>query len=289
MSECQVSECQVSECQVSGVEPSFQRETETSDSAPAPVAPWSVGWRAMLLALLTVLAGVGLLIALAWGYKATATRVTVTVDDMTASVFTHQAAVSDLLSEMELKLAPEDHLVPAASAPLTPGLAIAIQRARPVLVHVDGRSHTVLTHATTVGSVLSEAGVAVGQHDPISLASAPATLETALPKVDIIRRRNFPGLPGVYPWRGARLDPLLIDLQRAVPLRVRIRGADGQGDQEQPTIWSTSTTVGEALDQDGLVIYEGDLVQPPLGEPLVAGLVVTIERSKPVELSTATS
>ena len=126
----------------------------------------------MLLAVLTILAGAGLLVALAWGYMVTATSVTVTVDGMTASVLTHQAAVSDLLSEMELKLAPEDHLVPAASTPLTPGLAIAIRRARPVLVHVDGRSHTVLTHAATVGAVLTEAGVAVGQHDPIRLDRA---------------------------------------------------------------------------------------------------------------------
>ena len=108
-----------------------------------------------------------------------------------------------------------------------------------------------------------------------------------MPKVDIIRKRNFPGLPGVYPWRGARLDPLQIDLERAVSLRVRIRGANGQGDVEQATIWSTATTVGEALEQEGLVIYEGDLVQPTLGQPLVAGLAVTIERSKPVVLSTA--
>ena len=203
---------------MSGVEPSSQYEAAAVDSVYASVTRWRSGWRAMLLAVLTVLAGVGLLVALAWGYVATATSVTVTVDGMTALVLTHQAAVSDLLAEMELKLAPEDRLSPPASTPLTPGLAIAIRRARPVLVHVDGRSHTVLTHATTVGSVLSEAGVVVGHHDPISLDSAPAMLETALPKVDIIRRRNFPGLPGVYPWRGARLDPLLIDLQRAVPL-----------------------------------------------------------------------
>ena len=48
-----------------------------------------------------------------------------------------------------------------------------------------------------------------------------------MPKVDIIKKRNFPGLPGVYPWRGARLDPVQIDLQRAVPLLVRTRRADG--------------------------------------------------------------
>jgi resuscitation-promoting factor RpfB len=272
---------------MNGVERSDPNEAVTTDGVHAPVARWSLGWRAMLLAVLTVLAGVGLLVALAWGYMVTATSVTVTVDGMTASLLTHQPAVGDLLSEMELKLAPEDHLVPAASTPLTPGLAITIHRARPVLVHVDGRSRTVLTHAATVGAVLTEAGVAVGQHDPISLDSAPATLKTVLPKVDIIRKRNFPGLPGVYPWRGARLDPLQIDLERAVSLRVRIRGANGQGDEEQATIWSTATTVGEALEQEGLTIYEGDLVQPALGQPLVAGLAVTIERSKPVVLSTA--
>lgn len=242
----------------------------------------------MVLAVLTILAGAGLLAVLAWGYMATATHVTVAVDGMTASVLTHQGVVGDLLTEMELKLAPEDRLAPPASTQLSPGLTIDIQRARPILVHVDGRLHTVLTHATTVGSVLSEAGVTAGQHDPISLQSAPATLETALPKADIIRRRNFPGLPVVYPWRGARLDPLQIDVQRAVPLQVHTRGADGSGDEERATLWTTATTVGEALEQEGLVIYEGDLVQPALGSPLARGLTVTIERSKPVVLGTAT-
>ena len=164
----------------------------------------------MLLALCAVLAGASLLAALAWGYKATATSVTVTVDGMTASVLTHQAAVSDLLSEMELKLAPEDHLVPAASTPLTPGLAIAIQRARPVLVHVDGRSHTVLTHATTVGAVLTEAGVTVGQHDPIRLGSAPATLETALPGVQLLAQPE----PAKCPHCGKDVPPPKLKTRR---------------------------------------------------------------------------
>jgi len=240
----------------------------------------------MLLAVLTALAGAGLLVVLAWGYIATATRVTVAVDGMTASVLTHQAAVSDLLAEMELKLAPEDRLTPAASAPLSPGLVIAVQRARPVWVHVDGRTHTVLTHASTVGAVLSEAGIAVGKHDPISLDGVPVRTETLLPKIDIIKKRNFPGLPSVYPWRGARVDPVQIDVQRAMSLQVRSHRADGSSDAEQFTVWTTATTVGEALAQEGLVIFEGDLVQPALGTPLVANLAATIERSKPVVLST---
>jgi uncharacterized protein YabE (DUF348 family) len=240
----------------------------------------------MLLAVTTVLAAVAALAALTWGFVATATRVTVAVDGMAASVLTHQATVADLLAEMEVKLAPEDRLTPTPTTALTPGLSITVQRARPVLVHVDGRTTTVLTQARTIDATLAQAGVTVGQHDPIRLDGAPATLATALPGIDITRKRPFPGLPAVYPWRGARLTPAQIDIERALPLTIRIKQSAGVATDTRTTLWSTATTVGEALAQQDLVIYEGDLVQPALGTPLAAGLQVTIERSKPVTLST---
>ena len=131
---------------MNNVEPSSLYEASEEDNTQVGADRWRVGWRAMLLAALVALGGVAVLAALAWGYVATSARVRVTVDGMTASVLTHKATVDDLLTEMELKLAPEDHLTPPISTPLVPGLSITVQRARPVLVHVDGRTTTVPVH-----------------------------------------------------------------------------------------------------------------------------------------------
>jgi uncharacterized protein YabE (DUF348 family) len=249
-------------------------------------APWRHGWRAMLLAFAAIAAAILALAALASGYVATAAQVTITVDGMAATLLTHHHTVGDLLQDMELRLAPEDRLAPAASTPLSPKLAIVVNRARPVLVHVDGRTRTVLTHASTVGAVLTEASVDLREHDPVHLNGAPATLQMNLPEVDITKRRNFPGLPSVYPWRGAAVDAVQIDIERAVPVQVTSRAAGYSTTSKSETVWSTKTTVGEALAQRGWVIYEGDLVTPPLGTPLGIGLAVTIEQSRPVVVST---
>ena len=89
-------------------------------------------WRLTALAVLLL---AGLLIgALVYGFLRTAARITVTVDGMPATVYTHQPTVGDLLAEMQISLRPEDRLLVAADTLLQPGLAIEIQRARPVLV-----------------------------------------------------------------------------------------------------------------------------------------------------------
>ena len=254
--------------------------------SPTHPPPWHTGWRAIVLAVLAVLAAVAVLAALGWGYAATAARVAVTVDGMSTSVLSHDDTVGDLVDEMALTLAPEDRLAPSPATPLTDGLAITIDRARPVVVHADGLASTVLTHATTVEAVLAEAGVTARPHDPIQLQGTAVTLQQALPQVDIVRKRSFPGLPAVYPWRGARPDVLQIDVQRAVPVRVSTHEPGEAGAGEPETLWSTATTVGEVLAQAGMVIYEGDLVRPALGTPLGTGLDVAIERSRPVVVST---
>ncbi len=256
--------------------------------APEAVAPpraWpartlSTRWAWRLAAASSLLLAGVVIAALAYGFVRSASRVTVTVDGLSAEVYTHQATVGDLLAEMQVSLRPEDRLLLAADAPLQSGLEIAIQRARPVLVDNDGRVRLTYTHAAAVGDVLAERAIEVGPQDRVSLDGRPAAAGAALPARIIDGGRNLPGVPAVYPWRGAQVQPVTLEVRHAVDLTVQV------GPVEWST-WTTASTVGEALASLGMVFYEGDRVEPGLGAPLVSGQRVVIERSKPVAIATA--
>jgi uncharacterized protein YabE (DUF348 family) len=233
------------------------------------------------LTALAVLLLAGLLLAgLVYGFLATAARVTVTVDGMPATVFTHLATVDDLLAEMQITLRPEDRLLVDGGTALHDGLAVEVQRARPVLIDNDGRVRTLYTHALTLKDVLAERSIAVEAHDPVAVDGQGATPDAPLPARAIVGGRNLPGVPGVYPWRGTQIEPVAIEVRHAVPLALQVGSISW-------TIWTTASTVGEALAELGMVIYVGDRVQPGLGTPLLAGQQVVVERSKPVAINTA--
>lgn len=237
------------------------------------------GWLRWLLAGLTVILAAALLAGLGWGFVATAAPVTVTVDGMAIAVLTHQHTVAELLAEMQIVLNPEDLLSPGPDTALAADQSIVVQRARPVVINSDSRQQLIRTHTTTVADLFAEAGVAVGPYDQLTLAGEPAALDAPLPAVALAGGRNLPGVPAVYPWRGTTVAPLEISLRRALPLVVDGAGLPG-------TLWTTASTIGEALNQAGVVVYEGDLVTPGEGEPVIAGQHVVVERSLPVALLT---
>ena len=237
-------------------------------------------WAWRLAALAALLLTAALLGGLAYGFVQTAARVTVTVDGMAATVYTHQATAADLLAEMQLSLRPEDRLLLAAETPLRDGLEIPIQRARPVLVDDNGRVRVLHTQAAALAEALAERNIVVEQHDLVSIDGQPAAADAPLPPRAIDGGRNLPGVPAVYPWKGTSVEPVTIELRRAAPLTVQIGPV-------QWTAWTTASTVGEALAGLGMVFYEGDRVKPGLGAALLSGQTVVIERSKPVSIATA--
>ncbi len=241
-------------------------------SLPAGLLRW-------LLAGLTLLVAAAVLAGLGWGFVTTAATVTVSVDGMAVEVLTHQKTVGELLAEMQIVLTPEDRVSPALDAALAADTAIVIQRARPVVIDGDSRQRLIRTHTTTLADLFAEAGIAVGPHDQVTLAGETATGDAALPAAELAGGRNLPGVPAVYPWRGTEIAPVAISLLRAVPLIVEGAGLDG-------TLWTTASTVGEALNRAGVVVYEGDLVTPGQAEPVAAGQHVVVERSLPVALLT---
>jgi uncharacterized protein YabE (DUF348 family) len=196
-------------------------------------------------------------------YQATLTPIQLIIDDQSRLLRTHQQTAGALLMDAGIDLYPEDIVVPGdPDTPLTPGMAISVQRARLISISADGHIATFRTHATSVEQALLEARVSVGPYDEIQVEGAWLTASRAaghaLPTTQATAR-----------------DPIHITIRRAIPFTVY---DDGQA----ATYFTTAPTVGEALHRIGVTLYLADGVKPALGERIIAGTNVYLDRSIPV-------
>lgn len=199
--------------------------------------------------------------------------VTLTVDGQTATLNAAQPDVAALLADLRLTPRPEDTLAPGGDTPLVAGLAIQLTRARPVLVSADGRLVELFTQAADVAGVLAQAGVRLADADEALLDGQPVAASTLLPPSPLaaVETRGWRR----QPWDAAAAVPLHLSVRRSVPIVV--------DDGSVPfTLFTTASTVGEALVNAEVSLYLGDRVQPGLGVRVAPGLRVFIERSKAV-------
>jgi uncharacterized protein YabE (DUF348 family) len=254
-----------------------EQESALSHVAAAAAAPRAEAARMPMVAVLAwLLAGAVLLAASAAALLFAGrlgTPVTITVDGYTESLRTTQPDLAGLLTEQGLRLRPEDLVSPAPPTRLTPGLAVAITRARPGLVDADGRLHQVFVQAHTAGEMVASAGVQLGVHDELWLDAKQVVPDTPLPPP---ARPNGPTrFARGHAWAGKDALPVRLHIVRSVPIVV--------DDGSVPyTLYTTAPTVGEALLREQVSLYLGDHVQPSLGSRVTSGLHVTIARSKPV-------
>lgn len=205
---------------------------------------WLTKLLGLVLALLTVL-------VLTAGYRATLTPVTLTIDDETRVIRTHQPTVELLLADLGQSLRPEDRLSPKLSTALTPGLEVRIARAKPVVVIVDGRASQIYAHQENPADLLAQLGVQLDSHDTIQIHPALAT------------------------------DPPETRFRIIVERAVQIILEDGG---VRATLYSSAATVGAALYQAGIQLYRADRVYPDPATPLQNGLHIRTERSIPMSV-----
>lgn len=204
-----------------------------------------------------------LAVVLLWGYRASARRVTITINGSTTTIRTHQRTVGGLLRERGISLHSKDIIYPAPATPLRPEApAITLRLARQITVHADGDYQTIYTHAETVGDLLREMGMILGPEDSVLLNGRESALTTPLPRL-----RDETGRP-----TGT------LRIRRARPITINDDGV-------ALTVYTRADTLGKALLAEGIQLYEGDDVRPDLATRITPNLNVRIRRSKPLVLS----
>jgi uncharacterized protein YabE (DUF348 family) len=203
---------------------------------------------ALILALLA-------LVGLSAGYRATLTSVTLVVDGKSHTVRTHQPTVGLLLADLNLSLRPEDYVRPGLDTSLVEGMTLEIQRARPVVLVVDGRERTLYAHDEQPVDLLAQHGVLLSRYDAFQIRPSLAT--------DPPDTRHR-----IVVQRAAKV---ILDQGTTRP-------------SSRMTFHTTASTVGEALLEAGIRLYRADKVFPDPATPVFDGMHVQVQLSLPVSV-----
>jgi len=254
-----------------------------SEGIAAKLTSWTAPAWLRGLAALALLAGG--LVGLGLGLARTGSVVVVEIDGQPHPVRSHATTVGDLLRQAGIELYPEDILTPGLEAPMVAGQKIVIRRARPVTLSADGQLTEIRTQATTVGQLLSEAGVQAGPGDEIwfrmlidgddpACSFAPGSGQGC----GRVVAADTPLLAEPDPKPDmSENDPPFITLRRATPITLSDRGVT-------TTLYTTAATVGQVLEGQGVSLFLADQVTPPLQAHIAPGTAITIRRSTPVQI-----
>jgi uncharacterized protein YabE (DUF348 family) len=223
-------------------------------------------WRVVVLFVLLI----GLILGISI-YMATQHTVTLVLNGRTFSHRTHQTSPQRVLREMGFAPREADRVDYPAEEQLLKGEPIRVSCARQVVMVHDGSITKAQTQATDVAGALLALSVSVSAHDRLILEEEPCGRQTKLPAP------QEPAGDNVKAWAAAIRQPIKMAVNRAVPLHV----------QDGPiplSFHTTARTVGEALFERHIQVYEGDKVFPSLDTEMSPGLSVFIQRSKPIVL-----
>lgn len=187
-------------------------------------------------------------------YIATARTVHLEINGSESSLRTHARTVKAALRDGGVTLRDEDQVQPSASEKLIPGMTIRVQIAREVTIHTGGEIEKVMTTESSPENILLEAGVRVFPGDQLEV-----TMWVSGDQVP-----KFPLSVQLHP--GVALE--IIDAGTSIPVR------------------SAAVTVGEVLWDAGIILYEGDHVEPHPGASVSAGDRIEIVRSQPLVFET---
>jgi len=236
---------------------------------PYPLARWRPRVGLVVICLLLVAA-----FAMRHVYISTQRKVTLLLDGYPLSFRTHQTSIDAFLEEIGVEVNEADIVLPGLHAALDD--RVTIERAKPVILEVDGQTLERYTHSETVGDFLLETGVALGPHDRITLEGVEVGLEAPLLSRPISVPRGT-GKGKTVPFSLNPLSTRGIVVYRSVPIQLFDDGV-------LTTFSTIASTVGEALEEHGVLIYLRDRVKPGLGTPVSTGMRVYIERAKPLTI-----
>ena len=237
--------------------------------SPPPLARWRPRVGLVVICLLLVAT-----YAMRHIYISTQREVTLFMDGYPLSFRTHQTSIDAFLEEIGVQLNEADIVLPGLHTDLDD--QVIIERAKPVILEVDGQTLEGYTHSETVGDFLLETGVTLGPNDRITMEGVEVNLDAPLSSRPISAPRGA-GKSKAMPLSVNPLSTRRIVIHRSVPFQLFDDGV-------LTTLSTIAPTVGQALIEHGVPIYLGDQVKPGLGSPVSTGMRVYIERAKPLTI-----
>jgi uncharacterized protein YabE (DUF348 family)/3D (Asp-Asp-Asp) domain-containing protein len=174
---------------------------------------------------------------------------------------------------------PEREALAAADVELEPGdrvlsgtgghhVSIAVQRARPVVLEVDGARLELRTQAATVAGALADAGIDLRPADRVYVdgrlvpATGPLYVPTLLSRV------------AATPADTAT-TPVVVAVERARPVTVFV-------DTLRVDTSTAAHDVRSVLAELGMSVREGDLVRPALDAPVTSGSAIHLAKARTI-------
>ncbi len=215
---------------------------------PLPVQRRRVGRKGLLV---LAAASIGL-VGLGGGTAAAMSKeVTITVDGQQREVRTLAGSVAGALSSAGLQAGQHDVLAPAADAPITDGSSIALERAKPLSLTIDGKERDVWTTADTVDEALSQIG-----QDPRGLA------------LSADRSREIP------------LGGLAVTATPLRTVKLSVAGAPAK------SVRTGAKTVADVLKEQGVTLSKDDTSSPKPATAVKDGMAVAVSRVKNTDVTT---
>lgn len=210
------------------------------ESTPTEATPRRSGRRRIAV----IATAVGLTLAAVGGGTAAALTksVTVVVDGQSQQVSTFAGSVTGALSAAGQTVDQHDIVAPSADAPVHDGDTIALQKAKPFTLDIDGTQRQAWTTANTV----EEALVQLGQ-DPAAY------------QLSADRSRQIP------------LDGLEVTAAPLHSVTLTVAGT-------ATPVTSGAATVGDLLAAQGITLNPADTLTPAAGTPVTDGLQITVDR-----------
>ncbi|MCS7070989.1 MAG: ubiquitin-like domain-containing protein, partial [Anaerolinea sp.] len=166
-----------------------------------------------------------------------------------------------LLAEQGITLRDEDRVLPPPTAALPDDGQVVIQRARPILLTVDGEDAIVWAAESDLDALLTGHGIRLSPDDRIWIDGHDVPVD------------------GIDAWPVSFSQ---IVIRRAVPFSVEVDGIQLALASAEPTVGSALYAAGITLHAADQIVIDGERAR--LNAPVRAGAVVRVERAAPVQI-----
>jgi uncharacterized protein YabE (DUF348 family) len=182
-------------------------------------------------------------------YLFSAREVRVLIDGAEFRTQSHARSVGQVLQEMGIRLSPGDQVLPAQDTLVSnlPHGSIEVQTAFPAVLTTDGTSRSIKTTNRAPLNLLLEQGYPVYPSDRVWVDGLEASYYSPI----TLQR---------------------VELDQAVPFLLVDEGKASR-------LNSSAATIGQALHDSGVLLFEGDQSASDLAAPLTQGMRIDIERS----------